>query len=653
MKKVLSLALSFTLSCLSLCALAAAPARAQQLASTGTSIGKLKEEYERLLAVDRDPSTEPDVREINRKFLEERRAQLRSAIETRLAALRKYQTSMTGTLSDAEGLVIGNSIQALERDLAALKVDYQPAPNDFKPAPPPPTKKTPRARLVTASAPKVEPRPEPPATAEPAPDAAPAQARPILLSPGTQIDVPVSEYQIDITLNEPIDDLMVSVFNDTVKDKPAISRPVEMKPSFKGRTFVVVKLAKGANRIEVDDLKRINNPDVKAVTTITYTPPTEKTFIAPGASASALNSGDNTSPQPRVLPEDVPEYDWGRVRAYFTGGVILSKERSNFSKSDIFLDFTLDKNYFASRSRKIFKDFNSFFDARLTAIPVTQPADTSTTPCETNTPDCANFINSEKAALLQAGFYLPMYGKYTTWLRRVSSETTVSADRDKATIERTSRYERNALFFAPLVKGGVQTITGGRTTAEGTRFGGDDVFNFFSYGVMLGHFRIPTSRERCRAYERKDTHTFYYDDDCYVASDGRGYRYVRNTNLAPELISWLTISRGRWESFELTVPTGFRDPNGNPITVRERPWRYEALGRLKIPNSPFIIGFDGNFGKGPDDLRFIFGTRFDVGKVLTALKVGQATKQSHDTALSPEAKDDEDNRGKPPAPPML
>ena len=120
MKKTLSLALSFTISSLGLLTLAARPARAQQVASVGASIGKIKEEYERLLAVDRDPSTEPDVRELNRKFLEERRSQLRSAIETRLGALRKYQTSISGALLPGESLVVGDSIQSLERDLAAL-----------------------------------------------------------------------------------------------------------------------------------------------------------------------------------------------------------------------------------------------------------------------------------------------------------------------------------------------------------------------------------------------------------------------------------------------------------------------------------------------------------------------------------------------------
>jgi hypothetical protein len=34
-----------------------------------------------------------------------------------------------------------------------------------------------------------------------------------------------------------------------------------------------------------------------------------------------------------------------------------------------------------------------------------------------------------------------------------------------------------------------------------------------------------------------------------------------------------------------------------------------------------MVGFDGNFGQGPDDLRFGFGMRFDVAKLIHRLKL--------------------------------
>jgi len=317
------------------------------------------------------------------------------------------------------------------------------------------------------------------------------------------------------------------------------------------------------------------------------------------------------SPTPTATKddEDPPEYDWGRVRGYFAAGMIFSKERDDFSESDMFLDFTLDKNYL-SKDWGIFKNINTFFNARLTSIPVAAAEATETgdgngngngngeggeaEPC--TTPDCEEFITSRKAAMMQAGIYFPMYWDFTRWNRRVVRP------------DDSYRDEENALFIAPLAKGGIMTITDGRETSEGQQFGGDDIFNFYSFGVMLGHFRLPKSK-----------------------------------NISPELISWMTLSAGRWENFEHRIPTGEKDPLGEDIFVRRRPWRIEALGRLKIPETPFIVGFDGNFGKGPDDLRFIFGTRFDIGKVMRTLKLA-AAKDNLGRNNAPEKDGDVDDK---------
>ena len=43
------------------------------------------------------------------------------------------------------------------------------------------------------------------------------------------------------------------------------------------------------------------------------------------------------------------------------------------------------------------------------------------------------------------------------------------------------------------------TTTDDEETAEGQQFGGDDIFNFYSFGVMLGHFRLHENRNIARS----------------------------------------------------------------------------------------------------------------------------------------------------------
>jgi hypothetical protein len=344
MKKLLSLALSFAVSSLGLVALAAKSARAQQVASAGVSISKIKEEYERLLAVDRDPSTEPDVREMNRKFLEERRAQLRTAIETRLGALRKYQASMSGTLSPAEGLVVNNSIQALERDLSAIAGEQN--------APSGPAKVAARARLINAS------RPSPPAetvndskpdagvttagadVAATTPDAAAAPAPlpppPITLnitSPTTGVadTFATSQVVLTITPTAAINKAEVKVENGG----KAVGSPKSVgwsatdynAAATKVKT-VVLDLSAGANTITVtvNDPAGAYNPTTKAVT---YAAPAPAAGGGGGGAGGAGGAGGGGAPAPSVTLErptlTQPKEDDDVIKGAVPASVLASK----------------------------------------------------------------------------------------------------------------------------------------------------------------------------------------------------------------------------------------------------------------------------------------------------------------------------------------
>ncbi len=414
-----------------------------------------------------------------------------------------------------------------------------------------------------------------------APARAQGSAAPIeIVSPARDRVVHTAEVELEVSVrDEDIDDLMVAVYAPGV-ERPKTARVLNVRRSDRGSKSIVVALSKGENRVEVSDLKR---GTVKAERNLTFQPPeapalnaAAAAFVTPAAAAApaAPQAGNNN-----VEQQSAPmEYDWGRIRSYFTAGMIFSKEREEFSKSDLALSFVLDKNYYKSLKWNL----NTFFEARLTSIPVAATAtdeageggEDGEEPNQLDT-----FITSKKAGFAQAGVYLPV--NVTAW---------------------KNQRELNTLFIAPLAKGGVMTITGDRRTAEAETFGDDDVFNFYSFGVRLGHFRYPRLRHPCTAFPK--------DENCDSFAD-----------YAPELISWLDITMGRWENFELTIPTGQLDGDGNPITTRQRRWRYQAEGRLKIPETPFMVGFDGNFGQGPDDLRFGFGMRFDVAKLIHRLKL--------------------------------
>jgi hypothetical protein len=96
-----------------------------------------------------------------------------------------------------------------------------------------------------------------------------------------------------------------------------------------------------------------------------------------------------------------------------------------------------------------------------------------------------------------------------------------------------------------------------------------------------------------------------------------------STNIAPENIMYIDVVSGRFSNFDVSPV--------NPADRFNRPWRFGFEGFLKVPNTPFILGFSANihqnFGLGnsttvdnaKDDLRFLFGAKFDAGKLFSAL----------------------------------
>ncbi len=253
------------------------------------------------------------------------------------------------------------------------------------------------------------------------------------------------------------------------------------------------------------------------------------------------------------------DYDWGRVRAYFTAGILQSKDQGDFSRSNLFISFNLDKNWAQWGRLRL----NTFFDARLTAVPETNTATGTTAAATTNI-----ITTSAKAGSFEGGVYVPVTA--ARWSFKQSA---------------------HSLFIAPLVNIGFATAIETAGAVMATPVHPDRFYKFYGYGLRLGHSRDS-----------------------------------RDAGIAPDLVSYIDVVYGRFANFDLLAAGG---PDANGYTKTIRPYRYGIEGVLKIPRTPFIIGLSANVSgptapgfKAPkDDLRFLFGARFDVGKLFSKLGV--------------------------------
>jgi hypothetical protein len=318
------------------------------------------------------------------------------------------------------------------------------------------------------------------------------------------------------------------------------------------------------------------------------------------------------------------ELDWGRVRALFFAGILVANDQNSFSSSSAnqFLAFNIEKTWLLSgcsslepdgttggakcESARRFPGISSFFETRLTAIPV-KPVSSSTTSSTSSSSQTVSGaggqLSSQKTARLGVGFYFPMI--LTHWY---------------------SQNQPYGLFVAPLVKIGFDTLTG--PTSQGTTVGTNGAqlstqvtfnrfYNFWSYGLRFGHYGLTNSKSK-----------------------------------APENISYLDVSFGPYSNLQsyLCKPV---PPAGVPATLpgsncgvyfprvngvvqavdsAKRVYRLDLEGILKIPHTPAFVGFNANVGQklfgahhldlglqANDDLRFLFGIKIDVGTIMEKL----------------------------------
>jgi hypothetical protein len=99
----------------------AAAARAQEVSQSPGGIDELKEQIAKLARVEGDASVPAEVRNLNRGFLEERRARLRALLQNKLEALRSYRAAVGSALTPDETRQVDDSILGIEKDLRELQ----------------------------------------------------------------------------------------------------------------------------------------------------------------------------------------------------------------------------------------------------------------------------------------------------------------------------------------------------------------------------------------------------------------------------------------------------------------------------------------------------------------------------------------------------
>jgi ElaB/YqjD/DUF883 family membrane-anchored ribosome-binding protein len=90
-------------------------------------IDRARQQIQLLEAVDKDPTTSPEAKSINRRFLRERRLQLQGLLTKAIAGLRDYQARVGSSLTRDESEAVENSIRSFEKSLQELKDAMQMA----------------------------------------------------------------------------------------------------------------------------------------------------------------------------------------------------------------------------------------------------------------------------------------------------------------------------------------------------------------------------------------------------------------------------------------------------------------------------------------------------------------------------------------------
>jgi hypothetical protein len=345
-------------------------------------------------------------------------------------------------------------------------------------------------------------------------------------------------------------------------------------------------------------------------------------------------------------------FDFHRTDLNFIAGVLLSNSSSgsttsaNFSQANQFYAFNADHAWrlpgYDCIERKQWGEFeygkcgkgersrpgwhtdgawpgiSTFFEARLTSIPVSTasatvvPSPTSSSSTTSSTTPTSTLLTSQKVFRVETGAYLP-------WV-----------------VSHGKGDHPNGLFIAPLAKVGFDTVTGAGTSSNVILPGGgtgtlnfQTAYNFYVYGGRIGNMALSESHDRAPQIEHYLDVTFgrYSNLESYVCHKLPAGVAPPSPVVEPSGTSCLT-------DYPILFP-----PGTQVVDSRKQLYRIDIEGLVKIPIPataiPFYIGFNANISQHswqaenldhgyapPDDIRILFGTRIDIGALLSSFKLG-------------------------------
>jgi hypothetical protein len=341
-------------------------------------------------------------------------------------------------------------------------------------------------------------------------------------------------------------------------------------------------------------------------------------------------------------------FNWYRTNLTFVAGVLISNSSSgsstnaNFSQANQFYSFNVDHSWrlpgvncvddvaFGDEKygncdgdgwkASLFPGISTFFESRFTAIPVSTTTATvtsttgtsSSTPASTPTPT-PTLLTSQKTFRVDAGAYLP-------WV-----------------LGHSAGHHPSALFLAPIAKVGFDTLTGAGTASNvilpGNQVGTlsyQNAYNFFDFGGRVGNMDLSASHDRAPMIGQ------YLD-----------VTVGRYSNLQSFICHRMTVTttptNPAGSSCTSNYPGFYMSPGGGlyyqVVDSRKELYRIDMEGLVRIPVPataiPFYIGFNANIAQHsvgaayldhgfapPDDIRILFGTKFDIGTLLSKFNLG-------------------------------